>query len=111
MGARCGRGALGARAAEDVRGAFVAGGSSHTVAGTTDGGVIVFGGNSYGPLGTGNNDNSLTPTLLTCAALDAADCLYWRQEEFSCVVAAASRLCEQSATPSRCAHGPHVLSM
>ena len=62
---RCAFGAL----ADDVRVAFVACGGYHTVALTSDGGVIVFGGNGYGQLGTGNNDLQQTPMLLTCAAL------------------------------------------
>jgi alpha-tubulin suppressor-like RCC1 family protein len=54
---------------EGARVAFVACGAFHTVV-VTSVGVIVFGHNHYGQLGTGNNNRQPTPTLLTCAALD-----------------------------------------
>ena len=63
---RCDSGAL---ALADVRVVFVACGYAHTVALTSDGGVIVFGENYQGQLGTGNNDDQPTPERLTCAAL------------------------------------------
>ena len=43
--------------------AFVACGGNHTVALTSDGGVIVFGRNYSGELGTGNNANQPAPAL------------------------------------------------
>jgi alpha-tubulin suppressor-like RCC1 family protein len=64
---RCDSGAL---ADADVRVVFVACGYAHTVALTSDGGVIAFGYNAYGQLGTGNNDRKPTPERLACAALD-----------------------------------------
>ena len=63
---RCDAGAL----ADDVRVVFVACGSFHTVALTSDGGVIVFGTNGSGQLGTGNYASQLTPERLTHAMLD-----------------------------------------
>ena len=76
---RCAAGAL----ADDVRVVLVACGGFHTVALTSDGGIIVFGANDFGQLGTGNfaADQS-TPTLhasdalngvclVSCAASDA----------------------------------------
>ena len=63
---RCDSGAL---ADADVRVVFVACGFAHTVALTSDGGVIVFGNNNYGQLGTGNNARQPTPERLACAAL------------------------------------------
>ena len=63
---RCDSGAL---ADADVRVVFVACGGFHTVALTSDGGVIGFGNNSFGQLGTGNNDDQPTPERLACAAL------------------------------------------
>jgi hypothetical protein len=63
---RCDSGAL---ADADVRVVFVACGAGHTVALTSDGGVIVFGYNGCGQLGTGNNDDQPTPERLACAAL------------------------------------------
>ena len=63
---RCDSGAL---ADADVRVVFVACGWGHTVALTSDGGVIVFGSNSFGQLGTGNNDGQPTPERLACGAL------------------------------------------
>ena len=53
----------------DARVVFVACGFGHTMALTSDGGVIAFGRNSFGQLGTGNNDDQPTPERLTCAAL------------------------------------------
>jgi alpha-tubulin suppressor-like RCC1 family protein len=65
---RCEYGTL---ADADVRVVFVACGYAHTVALTSDGGVIVFGSNIYGQLGTGNNGGlQPTPVRLACAALD-----------------------------------------
>jgi len=64
---RCDSGAL---ADADVRVLFIACGAFHTVALTSDGGVVVFGYNLHGQLGTGNNINQLTPTRLACATLD-----------------------------------------
>jgi len=64
---RCDSGAL---EDADVRVVFVACGFAHTVALTSDGGVIAFGGNYCGELGTGNNDfRQPTPERLACAAL------------------------------------------
>jgi hypothetical protein len=63
---RCDSGAL---ADADVHVVFVACGYAHTVALTSDGGVIVFGYNYQGQLGTGNNDNQPTPERLACAVL------------------------------------------
>ena len=63
---RCDSGAL---ADADVRVVFVACGYAHTMALTSDGGVIAFGDNGYGQLGTGNNDRQPTPERLACAAL------------------------------------------
>jgi alpha-tubulin suppressor-like RCC1 family protein len=63
---RCDSGAL---ANADVRVVFVACGYCHTVALTSDGGVVVFGNNIHCQLGTGNNDCQPIPTLLACAAL------------------------------------------
>ena len=63
---RCDSGAL---ADADVRVVFVACGGRHTVALTSDGGVIVFGYNGCGQLGAGNNDRQPTPERLACAAL------------------------------------------
>jgi len=63
---RCDSGAL---ADADVRVVFVACGYGHTVALTSDGGVVVFGDNRYGQLGTGNNDRQPVPERLACAAL------------------------------------------
>jgi hypothetical protein len=59
----------GALADADVRVVFVACGYAHTVALTSDGGVIVFGSNGYGQLGAGNNVRQPTPARLACAAL------------------------------------------
>jgi alpha-tubulin suppressor-like RCC1 family protein len=79
---QCGTGAAGgnvlaatrcdfaALADADVRVMFVACGSNHTVALTSDGGVIAFGLNNYGQLGTGNNDRQPAPERLACAVLD-----------------------------------------
>ena len=64
---RCDSGAL---AGADVRVVFVACGGFHTVALTSDGGVIVFGHNFNGQLGTGNYDDQPTPVRLACRALD-----------------------------------------
>ena len=64
---------LGALAETDVpapRVVFVACGYSHTVALTSNGGVVVFGSQLFGALGTGNTHEYTTPHLLTCAALD-----------------------------------------
>lgn len=64
---RCDSGAL---ADTDVRVVFVACGGNHTVALTSDGGVIAFGYNYHGQLGTGNNDSlQPTPVRLASAAL------------------------------------------
>ena len=64
---RCVAGAL---AEADVRVAFVACGGLHTVAVTTDGSVIVFGGNFCGQLGVGSSGSSRpAPEQLACAAL------------------------------------------
>jgi len=63
---RCDSGAL---ADADVRVVFVACGFGHTVALTSDGGVIAFGYNGDGQLGTGNNNRQPTPERLACAAL------------------------------------------
>ena len=50
---------------EDVRVVFVACGSAHTVALTSDGGVIAFGSNTNGQLGMGNDDyRQTTPERL-----------------------------------------------
>ena len=54
----------------DVRVVFVACGWAHTVALTSDGGVIAFGYNAYGELGTGNYSDQPAPERLACAALD-----------------------------------------
>lgn len=64
---------IGALAEKDVRVAFVACSSFETVAVTTDGGVIVFGSNGCGQLGTGNNTNELNPVRLTCTVLEDVD--------------------------------------
>jgi alpha-tubulin suppressor-like RCC1 family protein len=63
---RCVSGAL---ADADVRVVFVACGWGHTMALTSDGGVIAFGYNLFGQLGTGNNVCQPTPERLACAAL------------------------------------------
>ena len=64
---RCAAGAL----ADDVLVVFVACGGFHTVALTSDGGVIVFGYNVSGQLGTGNTAwTQSTPERLTDAMLD-----------------------------------------
>ena len=65
---RCGSGALADDA--DVRATFVACGWGHTVVLTGTGGVVVFGLNNWGQLGTGDTDDQPTPVLLACAALD-----------------------------------------
>ena len=62
--------ATGVLADGDVRVAFAACGFDHTVAVTTDGGVVVLGENSGGQLGTGNGDRQLVSVLLACTALD-----------------------------------------
>jgi alpha-tubulin suppressor-like RCC1 family protein len=64
---RCNSGAL---ADADARVVFVACGGFHTVALTSDAGVIAFGYNHHGQLGTGNADRQPTPERLACAALD-----------------------------------------
>jgi alpha-tubulin suppressor-like RCC1 family protein len=64
---RCDSGAL---ADVDLRVVFVACGGYHTMALTSDGGVIAFGDNGFGQLGTSNNDTQLTPERLACAVLD-----------------------------------------
>jgi alpha-tubulin suppressor-like RCC1 family protein len=65
---RCDSGAL---ADADVRVVFVACGSYHKMALTSDGGVTAFGYNYSGQLGTGNNNfRQPTPERLVCAALD-----------------------------------------
>jgi len=61
---RCDSGAL-----ADVRVVFVACGGFHTVALTSDGGVIAFGHNYKGQLGTDNNIGQSTPVRLASAAL------------------------------------------
>ena len=61
---QCDAGAL----AGNVRVVFVACGMFHTVALTSDGGVIVFGDNYSGQLGTGNNDRQLIPKRLAALA-------------------------------------------
>ena len=66
---RCDSGAL---ADADVRVVYVACGGIHTVALASDGGVIAFGGNTFGQLGTGSNDDTPTPERLSCAALVGA---------------------------------------
>ena len=58
---RCDSGAL---ADADVRVVFVACGENHTVALTSDGGVIAFGFNLSGQLGTGNNVRQPVPERL-----------------------------------------------
>ncbi len=64
---RCDSGAL---ADADVRVVFVACGLGHTVALTSDGGVIAFGHSRFGQLGTGNNEfRQPVPERLACAAL------------------------------------------
>ena len=65
--ARCTAGAF---VDADLRVAFVACGLDHTVAVTTGGGVIVFGCNDAGQLGTGNDHDQPTPVLLTGAELE-----------------------------------------
>jgi len=66
---RCATGAL---ADADRRVAFVACGTLHTVALTTDHLVVVMGNNTHGQLGTGANGRCPAPELLllACAALD-----------------------------------------
>ena len=65
---RCDFGAL---AGADTLVAFVACSCFHTVVLTSDGGVIAFGSNPHGQLGTGNNNAQPTSERLTCAALAA----------------------------------------
>jgi len=61
---RCDSGAL-----ADVGVVFVACGGLHTVALTSDHGVIAFGHNDGGQLGKGNSERQPTPERLACAAL------------------------------------------
>ena len=60
----------GALADADVRVVFVACGGLHTVALTSDGGVITFGLGDAGQLGAGRTAYQATPERLACAALD-----------------------------------------